>query len=116
MITCAIARQATGDQPHCNIIDLINSPVTNGAMHGIVRGDEKACVDELQQNKCASNVNPPGALTARQLDLPAAVVKQHAPGCNQAQGNAYALHIIARWPEKIDKDIPEGNAGYDVFC
>lgn len=67
-------------------------------MHCIMCGDEQACVDKLQQDECADNVNPPGALPARQLNLPAAVVEQQTPGYNQAYRNAGALHIIARWP------------------
>lgn len=87
-------------------VQISSTPEADGAVHGIMSGDKQACVDKLQQEECGNNIQPAGAPAAAircisQLDLPAAVVKQDCPRCNQAAGDGNALHIITRGSERV---------------
>lgn len=72
-------------------------------MHGIMGGDEQTRVHKLQQQEGGNDIKPAGALAAAvwgvcQPDLPAAVVKQHHPGCDEAAGDGNTLGIVAGGP------------------
>lgn len=83
----------------CSNAIVIHSLVADGAVHGIVCGDEQPRVDKLQQQESPCNVQPGRLLRPRgQPDLEAAVVEQRCPGCDDAAGDCDALHVITRRP------------------